>query len=526
MRRVNHRTTLLHTPRNLLRLLAIATTLARHDALFVLDWLPAAGWIARPARLIWRRKDPAVAGLRPGERLALALHRLGPSFIKLGQALSTRSDLVGEALATDLSRLQDRLPAFASAAARATVEAELGQDIDSLFEQFDDEPVAAASIAQVHFAVTREADGAPGRAVAVKVLRPAIEQAFERDLVLFRWVAELTERTQPKLRRLRPVEAVETFAETVRLEMDLRMEAAAASELRDNFRGDTTYRIPGVDWVRTARRVLTTERISGTPLHDVAALQAAGHDGLEIVRRAAAAFFNQVFRDGFFHGDMHPGNVFIDADGALVAIDFGIMGRLDRKTRHFLADMLLGFLTQDYGRVADVHFDAGYVPREQSRERFMQALRAIAEPIFGRPTGDISIARLLAQLFQVTEQFDMETQPQLLLLQKTMLLAEGVGRMLAPEANMWVLAQPLVEEWMRENRGPEARLVEAGRELVDSLRRVPALVANLERAAGQMADGSLRLDLAQRDRAGAGRWLSWLAVVLVAGLVGAWLAGL
>ncbi|MHA1567216.1 MAG: 2-polyprenylphenol 6-hydroxylase [Alphaproteobacteria bacterium] len=506
-----------------MRLLTIAGTLARHDALFVFDWLPGAQWVGRVARLIWRRRDGSIAGLRPGERLALALVGLGPSFIKLGQALSTRSDLVGEEMAADLSRLQDRLPPFPSAAARATIEAELGQDIDSLFAQFEDEPVAAASIAQVHFATTRNEDGTAGQDVAVKVLRPDIEQAFERDLVLFRWVAELTERTQPRLRRLKPVETIETFAETVRHEMDLRMEAAAASELAENFADDETYRVPAVDWVRTARRVLTTQRIIGIPLHDVEALAEAGHDLEEIVRRSAAAFFNQVFRDGFFHGDMHPGNLFVDADGALVAVDFGIMGRLDRKTRHFLADMLLGFLTQDYARVADVHFDAGYVPRNQSRERFMQAARAIAEPIFGRPSGEISVARLLAQLFLVTEQFEMETQPQLLLLQKTMMLAEGVGRTLAPHTNMWALAQPLVEQWMRRHRGPEARLMEAVRELVESLRAMPALVTNLERAAAKMADGSLRLEVHDGGQA-SGRWLPWAMVAMLTALVGVLLA--
>ena len=524
MRRANHRT-LLQTPRHLLRLLAIAATLARHDALFVFEWLPGASWVGRVAQVIWRRQNAAVAGLRPGERLALALVGLGPSFIKLGQALSTRSDLVGEVMAADLSQLQDRLPAFSSAAARATIEAELGQDIDSLFAEFEDEPVAAASIAQVHFATTRNEDGTPGEEVAVKVLRPEIEQAFERDLVLFRWVAELTEQTQPKLRRLKPVETIETFAETVRHEMDLRMEAAAASELAENFSDDETYRVPAVDWVRTARRVLTTQRIIGIPLHDVEALVDAGHDCEEIVRRSAAAFFNQVFRDGFFHGDMHPGNLFVDEDGALVAVDFGIMGRLDRKTRHFLADMLMGFLTKDYARVADVHFDAGYVPRNQSRARFMQAARAIAEPIFGRPSGEISVARLLAQLFLVTEQFEMETQPQLLLLQKTMMLAEGVGRSLAPETNMWELAQPLVEQWMRENRGPEARLMEAGREVVDSLCAMPALVTNLERAAAKMADGSLRLEIRNGGQNG-GRWLPWIVMAMLTGVVAVLLTAL
>ena len=283
-----------------------------------------------------------------------------------------------------------------------------------------------------------------------------------------------------------------TFAETVRLEMDLRFEAAAAAELGDNFRGDPGFRVPAVDWQRTGRRVLTTERVIGIPISDRQALVAAGHDLEQVLTNAAAAFFQQVFRDGFFHGDMHPGNCFVAADGAVVAVDFGIMGRLDLATREFLADMLMGFLDGDYRKVADVHFRAGYVPATQSRDTFMQACRSIGEPIFGLPLAQISFARLLGQLFAVTEQFDMEAQPQLLLLQKTMLVAEGVGRGLDPRVNMWTLARPLVEEWMIEHRGPEARLRRAIDEVVEITRRLPALLDAAEALTG-MARSGVRL---------------------------------
>lgn len=518
---------MLRAVRNVLRLIGIARTLALHDALFPLDWLPATGGFILTARLLSGfQVKRSVRSLRPGERLAIALQELGPSFIKFGQMLSTRPDLAGEDIADDLSALQDDLPPFSSTEARRAIEVELDGTLDELFESFDDEPVAAASIAQVHFAVTKPTAheiaaaseaGTPavGRDVAVKILRPGIEKAFERDLDLFRWVAGVVEKTQPRLRRLKPVAAIETFAEAVHWEMDLRMESAAAVELRENFADDPDYVVPAVDWVRTGRRVLTTERIDGIPIHDVDDLRAAGHDLEAIVRRASENFFRQVFRDGFFHADMHPGNAFVQADGALAVVDFGIMGRIDRRTRYYLADMLLGFVTGDYDRVADVHFRAGYVPADKDRQTFRQAVRAIGEPIFDRPSSEISIARLLSQLFQVTEQFDMETQPQLLLLQKTMLLAEGMGRQLAPNANMWQLAQPLIEDWMNEYRGPEAQVAELAADAIRAVQRLPHAVGEIERAARALADGKLRIDLAG-DRAGAPQWPLWLAIAALA----------
>ncbi len=506
---------MLRAPRNILRLIAIAWTLARHDALFPLERFGIAPPVTALARLVALRRRPG----RPGQRLALALQELGPSFIKFGQLLSTRSDLLGEEVASDLSGLQDHLPPFPGAEARRIVERELGQPLDALYTSFEDVPVAAASIAQVHMAIT-----ADGREVAVKVLRPGIEDAFDRDIDLFYWLAALAEWTQPSLRRLRPVDVVRTLAESVAIEMDLRFEAAAASELKENFDGDPSFQVPGVDWVRTSRRVLTLERIEGIPIDEREALLAAGHDLEAIITKAAAALFNQAFRDGFFHADLHPGNLFVNAQGDIVAVDFGIMGRLDRHTRYYLVDMLAGFLTGDYRRAAEAHFKAGYVPATKSLDAFTQACRSIAEPILGKPMHEISIARLLAQLFQVAKFFEMETQPQLLLLQKSMLVAEGVGRTLNPDVNMWELARPLIEEWARENRGPEARLREAATEVAESLGRIPSLLGDAEKALAMVSDGGLRLHpdtvraLAEQGRDGNRSWLwaLWIAVALIA----------
>jgi ubiquinone biosynthesis protein len=407
---------------------------------------------------------------------------MGPSFIKLGQLLATRADIFGEEITVDLASLQDRLPPFPGAEARAAIEAEFGRPLEALFASFDETAIAAASIAQVHFART-----ADGHDVAVKVLRPGVAAAFARDLDLFLWLAGLIERLYPPSRRLKPVEIVQTLAEVVNFEMDLRFEAAAASELGENFAGDPSFRVPRIDWARTGRGVLTLERIAGIRIDDRAALLAAGHQIDRLLGEAAAAFFNQVFRDGFFHADLHPGNMFVEASGAIVVVDFGIMGRLDRATRYYLADMLIGFLSGDYRRVAEVHFDAGYVPSTRSIDAFTQACRAIGEPILGRPLQEISVARLLAQLFRVTEQFEMETQPQLLLLQKTMVLVEGVGRRLDPEVNIWALARPPIEAWMRDNRGPEAQLRQRLETLADIVERLPRLIRSLDTLVGDMS---------------------------------------
>ncbi|HXV25845.1 MAG TPA: 2-polyprenylphenol 6-hydroxylase [Alphaproteobacteria bacterium] len=502
---------MLRALRNILRLIFIARTLHRHGALAPIRDLVEELGIAPALVLALTPFSREEGADRPGVRLARAFVALGPTFIKLGQMLSTRADLVGEAIAADLSDLQDRLQPFPTAEARRIVADELGQPIDALFVDFADEPVSAASIAQVHFASTPD-----GQEVAVKVLRPGIEAAFARDLDLLFWVAGIVERREPRLKRLKPLAVARTFEETVRLEMDLRLEAAAAAELAQNFRGDETYRVPTVDWARTARRVLTLERIAGIPMDDRAALIAAGHEIDAVLSRAAAIFFNQVFRDGYFHGDQHPGNMAVAADGAIVAVDFGIMGRLDRATRFTLADMLLAFLDRDYRRLAEIHFEAGYVPATQSLDNFAQACRSIGEPIFGRALSEISFARLLGQLFAIGQAFDMEVQPQLLLLQKNMLMAEGVSRVLNPNLNIWTLAQPLIEEWMRENRGPEARLRDAMDDAVFVFQRLPGLLAEAERVFARLGKSGVRLhpetlsDLDRRDRRNRHRWIGWI----------------
>ncbi len=458
--------------RNLWRLAGIARILARHDALSVLELLEIAPWLVRPIRLFARREARA---RRMGESLAAAAAALGPSFIKLGQALSTRADLIGADMAADLAQLRDRLAPFPAAAARRIVADELGAPVENLFRVFEDQPVAAASIAQVHFAVTDD-----GRPVAVKVLRPGVERAFQRDLDLFLWLAKLVERARPRQRRLRLTESVNSFADTVAVEMDLSLEGAAATELADNFAGDPDLHVPAVDWRRTARRVLTTERVPGSPLGDAAALAAAGHDPAEFVAKAARTTFNQVFRDGFFHGDPHQGNIFVGADGALWLVDFGITGRLDMPTRRFLANMLAGFLDRDYARVARVHFEAGFVPPDKPMGAFISAVRAIGEPIHGLPAHEISVGRVLGQLFHTTEQFGMPVQPRLLLLQKVMVVAEGVARALHPQANMWEIARPLIEDWAIANAGPDARARAALDEAAAMVRRLPRLAERAE----------------------------------------------
>jgi len=489
--------------RSIARFTTIARTLARHDALFPLEGLGLSPFLLGILKF-GTRKDKTT---RPGQRLALALEKLGPTFIKLGQMLSTRPDLVGEVVAADLSALQDHIPAFPYDEARRIIEQELGGPLEHFFSAFEEAPHAAASIAQVHFATTTN-----GNPVAVKVRRPDVEAAFARDLDLFYWAAEWVERVRPHFRRLKPREVVATFAEQVAVEMDFRLEAAAATELGENFAADPTFRVPKIDWERTGRRILTSERIYGIPIDEREQLIAAGHDPNVILANAARVFFAQVFRDGFFHADQHPGNAFVDKDGVIVAIDFGIMGRIDRQTRAFLADMMIGFLRRDYRLVAEVHFRAGFVPAHKSIDAFTQALRAIAEPIMDKPLHEISIAKLLGLLFQTTETFEMETQPQLLLLQKTMLVTEGVGRSLNPDVNMWTMARPMIEEWMRAFRGPEARLIETARSIGETLNNIPTILANAQKALAKLADA----DFHEPRRIYVRIWPVWISIAALA----------
>jgi ubiquinone biosynthesis protein len=456
---------MLRTPLNIARLFRILRALGRHG---VLPDQKHNSVVLKLAVVLFQNQNKP-EGL--GVRLAAALQELGPSFVKFGQSLAVRSDLIGDQVADELALLQDRLPPFAGDEAVATIEAEFKCDIKGLFNRFDIEPIAAASISQVHLATT--VDGAQ---VAVKILRPGIEEAFAKDLELFVWLAEWVECLLPSFARFKLREVVGQFEKMVAAELDLRLEAASASELAGATKDDFGFKVPAVDWSRTAQRVLTIEWIDGIRIDDVERIEKANLDREAILKNSASAFFNQVFRDGFFHADMHPGNMFVLENGTIVPVDFGIMGRLDRATRYYLADMLLGFLQRDYKKVADVHFDAGLVPPNQSRDAFALAIRSVAEPIFDHPMQQISIAGLLARLFQTAETFQIEIQPQLLLLQKTMLVAEGVGRKLDPQSNMWMLSRPLIETWMRRHRGPEARLHEGIETFAGLARRLPRLV--------------------------------------------------
>ena len=481
------------------RLLHAARVLARHDALFPREFAQAMPPRFKLMRVVFGRARAADRNLAPGLRLALALESLGPAYIKLGQLLATRPDIIGEETATALGALQDRLPPFPTERAKLDVAAALGVPLEAVFASFD-QSFAAASVAQVHRATTTDE---PARAVAVKVLRPGIEAEFARDLSAFAFAARWAERFSAEARRLRLRAVVATFAASVALELDLRMEAAAASELAEQTARDVQFRVPAVDWPRTAARVLTTEWVEGTPLRSAAELEAAGHDPKAVAVLVVRQFLTQALRDGFFHADMHQGNLFVDAEGRLVCVDFGIMGRLDSGMRRFMAETLAGFLARDYQRVANVHYEAGFVPRHHPAPVFAQALRAIGEPVFGLPAGNVSMARLLQQLFDTTRRFDMELQPQLVLLQKTMVVVEGVARGLDPAIDIWEASRPVVEGWMVEQVGPEARLrgaAEGLNALGRLAREFPHLLHNAEIVSAMLADGGLRLhpDTAQQ----------------------------
>jgi len=410
---------------------------------------PQAQFAVRMARLIERR------GAASSGKLSRALTRLGPTYVKLGQFLATRPDVVGVAMARDLENLQDRLPPFPQAQAEAVVADAFGKPVTQVFASFG-EPVAAASIAQVHRAEI-ENDGVR-ETVAVKVLRPNVGGRFRRDLGDFMFAARQMEAVSAEARRLRPIEIVDTLARSVAMEMDLRLEAAALSEMAENTRDDPDFRVPTVDWDRTSHHVLTMEWIDGIALNDRAKLEAAQIDLPDLGRKVIQNFLRHALRDGFFHADMHPGNLFVDDSGRLVAVDFGIMGRLGPKERRFLAEILLGFITRDYRRVAEVHFEAGYVPAHHSVENFAQAIRAIGEPIHNRAADEISMAKLLSLLLEVTGLFDMRTRPELIMLQKTMVVVEGVARGFDPKLDIWTTADPVVREWIARNLGPVGQI--------------------------------------------------------------------
>lgn len=470
---------MLQIPSNLLRLARFAGTLARNDALFpVLQSLGMSAGTVRLLSIVCRLLRPfGRSGDRQLPPIPRALMALGPAYVKFGQSLSTRPDIVGRSLANELRPLQDRLPAFPVTEARAMVEQQLGAPVDELFDDFQP-AVAAASIAQVHPATDRRT----GQRVAVKVLRPEIEKTFRLDIAAFHFAARTLELLQPGIRRLRPDAVVSNFERVVTAEMDLLQEAAAAAEFADNTRDDPGLLVARPIWPLSARRVLTTEWIDGTPIDDRDAIVAAGETPEAIAARLLQLFLRCALRDGLFHADMHHGNIKIGADGTICLMDFGIMGRLDETTRRAYADILYGFLSRDYMRAAQAHRDVGYLPADQDLRAFAQALRTLIEPIFGEDASNISMGRVLAQLFAVTARFGMRTQPQLLLLQKTMVVVEGVARGLDPHLDIWEVSEPVVQEWIRENVGPArtiADLVAAANLIARLSPRLPQLAERL-----------------------------------------------
>ena len=511
-------------PAHLIRLSRAGFVFAREGVFGLVDpaMVPASARVGlRLARLV-ERPSRGTAELR----LSTALTRLGPSYVKLGQFLATRPDVVGVTLARDLERLQDHMPPFPQAEAERAVAASLGRPITEVFTRFGP-PVAAASIAQVHRAEVGHGDAA--HPVAVKVLRPGVEQSFHADLRAFTYAARHAESLSAEARRLRLIEVVDTLRRSVMMEMDFRLEAAALSEMAENTKNDSDFRVPAVDWDRTSKEVLTLEWIDATPLSDRARLEAKGFDLRQLARALIQTFLRHALRDGFFHADMHPGNLFVDDEARLIAVDFGIMGRLGVKERLFLAEILHGFITRDYHRVAEVHFEAGYVPPHHSVDDFAQAIRAIGEPIHSRAAEEISMARLLTLLFEVTSIFDMRTRPELLLLQKTMVVVEGVARSFDPKLDMWSTAEPVVGEWIARHLGPAGKLENAAEGTLTLGRfigNVPGLLTRAARVLDQVdqvtRDGVVLSEktFAEIDRAEARRdaWIIgalWVIAALI-----------
>ncbi|MTJ04645.1 MAG: 2-polyprenylphenol 6-hydroxylase [Sediminimonas qiaohouensis] len=465
-------------PHNIWRLIRTGATLERTGAMgVVLDAFDA----PRPLRIVFRTLAwpfrwlgyKGDAAMPPATR---ALTALGPAYIKFGQVLSTRPDVVGDELAVQLRVLQDKLPPFSIEQAKASIEEELGLTVDEVFSELS-EPVAAASIAQVHRARLRDT----GQDVAVKVLRPGIERAFRKDIDAFYFAAGMIEFLSPASRRLRPTDVISHFEGVVLGELDLRLESSSASEYAANTSGDDGFSLPAINWSLSSRRVMTMSWAEGVPLGDNAALDSAGHDRAALGERVLKLFLSHALRDGFFHADMHQGNLKVSSDGKIIAYDFGIMGHIDEYTRRVYAEILFGFIKRDYQRVAEVHFEAGYVPPDRDVDEFARALRAVGEPIFGMDASHISMGRLLSYLFEVTERFGMETRTELILLQRTMVVVEGVSRSLHPQINIWEVARPIVEDYIRQSIGPRAvarDLAKTARVLARFGPRLPNLVEN------------------------------------------------
>ena len=484
-------------PGQVLRLIHINFILIKHG----LDEVILATHLFRPLRVFgylmpWRwiprQRRPR------SQRIRMTLEDLGPIFVKFGQILSTRRDLLPQDIAQELSYLQDRVPSFPGEVARSIIERAYNQPLETVFESFDPEPLASASIAQVHVARLRD-----GREVVVKVVRPGIERVIGRDLRLLYTIASLAQHYWPQGYRLRPVEVVHEFDKTIHDELDLMREAANASQLRRNFKDSSLIYVPDIYWPGTRANVMVMERIRGIPISDIDQLKAHGINLKALAERGVEIFFTQVFRDSFFHADMHPGNVFVDPnhpeEPVYLAVDFGIIGTLNPIDHRYLAENFLAFFNRNYRRVAELHIESGWVPAGTRVDEFEAAIRTVCEPIFQRPLGDISFGALLLRLFQTGRRFNMEIQPQLILLQKTLLNIEGMGRQLYPELDLWTTAKPYMERWMREQLGVQALLRNLRYELPTWGRELPLLPGRLARALDQLAEGRAQLDGLERE---------------------------
>ena len=447
---------------------------------------------------------------------AKAFQDIGPAAVKLGQTLATRPDLVGEAAARDLLQLQDSLPPLPFALIKAVIEGSLNKKIEDVFSSVDPIPVGAASIAQVHKAVTTE-----GKIVAIKVQRPGVEEKFASDIETYEWIAAHAAARGGELSRLRPRQVIAIFKQWTMRELDFRREASSASELADAMAGEAGYHVPGIDWARTSRRVMTLDWIDGVKLTDDAALSRAGHNRTQLANSLVHAFLVQAIGNGFFHADLHQGNLFAMDDGRIGAVDFGIMGRVNRQARLWLAEILHGLITGNYRRVAEIHFDAQYVPAHHNIDEFTTALRSVGEPIRGVPVKDISVGNMLDGLFAITREFDMQTQPHLLLLQKTMVMVEGVASSLDPEINMWEVAGPFVAEWIRDEMGPEVMIANRIKHMAKTLSDLPDLVSRIEAAYPKPGAAPPGPALPQIEISGGASWWRYGVTLILGALAGA-----
>ncbi|MEP7349429.1 MAG: 2-polyprenylphenol 6-hydroxylase [Sphingorhabdus sp.] len=503
---------------HIFRLLRWGRILARHGALRAIEadrnTPPQVKRLCRIARLgTSQPKIPDYAG---------AFQAIGPAAIKLGQTLATRPDIIGVEPAHNLLTLQDRLPPSPFKALYEEIDTGLNKPAAELFEHIDPVPVGAASIAQVHRARTSD-----GKDVAVKVLRPGIREQFARDIETYEWAAAHLEALGGEAARLRPQLVIANLKRWTLRELDLRREAASASELKEAMVAVDGYTIPAIDWDRTSGRVLTLDWVDGIKIADIEALKAAGHDLNKLADKLVLVFLRQAISEGFFHADMHQGNLFVRADGTIVAIDFGIMGRIDRQARFWLAEILYGLTTGNYKRVAEIHFEAQYVPSYHNVDEFATALRAVGEPTRGKPVSELSVGQMLDSLFAITRDFDMQTQPHLLLLQKTMVMVEGIATSLNPDINMWDVAAPYVREWMRGELGPEAMLADGLKKQADTLKLIPDLVRRLGEQLPKKGGApeapplpEVKLIWDKSERRG-GSWWGYLAVAGLAALAGA-----